>query len=98
MSFCRPFSTCSLSANGQLSENSLDSRSWFLDWPGVLALVGTLRQNPPYLRLKVLIDCHLPFSLAHGGMQVQIEETMRALNAIGVCVAPLRWWDENQEG
>jgi glycosyltransferase involved in cell wall biosynthesis len=48
--------------------------------------------------MKVLFGCQIPFSLAHGGMQIQIEETIRALNAIGVFAEPLRWWDDQQSG
>ena len=48
--------------------------------------------------MKVLFDCHLPFLLTHGGMQIQIEQTMAALDRLGVAVEPLRWWDEAQSG
>ncbi|HEY4415404.1 MAG TPA: glycosyltransferase family 4 protein [Verrucomicrobiae bacterium] len=48
--------------------------------------------------MKILFDCSLPFALAHGGHAVQIQQTMIALQAIGVEVEPLRWWDENQAG
>jgi glycosyltransferase involved in cell wall biosynthesis len=47
--------------------------------------------------VKILIDHGSPFLLAHGGMQVQIEKTLAALNAIGVDAEPLRWWDGGQE-
>jgi len=46
--------------------------------------------------MKVLLDCHLPFSIAHGGMQTQIEQTRVRLEQIGVEVDYLRWWDGNQ--
>jgi glycosyltransferase involved in cell wall biosynthesis len=46
--------------------------------------------------MKVLLSHDLPFALAHGGIQVQIEQTWKALEAIGVAVEPLRWWDPNQ--
>lgn len=48
--------------------------------------------------MKVLFNCHTPFSLAHGGAQIQIEETSKALQKIGVTVEPLRWWDDQQWG
>ncbi len=48
--------------------------------------------------LKVLFDCPVPFPLAHGGQQVQIEQTRTALERIGVQVEPLRWWDGSQTG
>lgn len=48
--------------------------------------------------MKVLFNCHVPFAFAHGGMQVQIEQTMTALQKLGVPVEPLRWWDEGQTG
>jgi hypothetical protein len=34
--------------------------------------------------------------LAHGGMQIQIDQTLAALKRIGVDAEPLRWWDANQ--
>jgi glycosyltransferase involved in cell wall biosynthesis len=48
--------------------------------------------------MKILLSCSLPFSLAHGGQAIQIQQTMAALQDIGVAVEPLRWWDENQKG
>jgi glycosyltransferase involved in cell wall biosynthesis len=48
--------------------------------------------------MKVLLNCHVPFSLAHGGAQIQIEQTKAALEKIGVEVEPLRWWEEKQTG
>lgn len=48
--------------------------------------------------MKILLDCHMPFLLAHGGAQIQIEQTKAALDQIGVEVEYLRWWDENQTG
>lgn len=46
--------------------------------------------------MKVLFDHNLPFLLAHGGMEIQIEQTKAALERIGVDVDYLRWWDANQ--
>ncbi len=46
--------------------------------------------------MKVLIDHGTPFQLAHGGYQIQMEETKRALEEIGVDVEWLRWWDSTQ--
>ena len=46
--------------------------------------------------MKVLFDHRTPFSLAHGGAQVQIEQTRDALRGIGVDVETLRWWDDRQ--
>lgn len=48
--------------------------------------------------MKVLFDHPSPFLLAHGGFQTQIEQTKRALEAIGVKVDFLRWWDSGQSG
>ena len=48
--------------------------------------------------MKVLFNCTLPFALAHGGQAIQIQQTMAAVQAAGVEVEPLRWWDENQQG
>ena len=46
--------------------------------------------------MKVLFNCHIPFMLAHGGMQVQIEQTKAALAQIGVETAFLEWWNDQQ--
>ena len=48
--------------------------------------------------MKVLFYCPLPFLLAHGGAQIQIEQTQAALQKIGVETEPLRWWDASQRG
>jgi glycosyltransferase involved in cell wall biosynthesis len=48
--------------------------------------------------MKVLIDHQLPFLLAHGGLQTQIERTKQALETAGLKVEYLRWWDDSQEG
>jgi glycosyltransferase involved in cell wall biosynthesis len=48
--------------------------------------------------MKVLIDHQLPFSLAHGGLQTQIERTKEALEGGGVDIEYLRWWDDAQTG
>ena len=46
--------------------------------------------------MKILINCPLPFALAHGGQAIQIQQTMAALEANGIQVEPVRWWDETQ--
>jgi glycosyltransferase involved in cell wall biosynthesis len=48
--------------------------------------------------MKILFDHALPFSLAHGGLQIQIEQTKQALERAGVAVEYLRWWDGGQTG
>ena len=48
--------------------------------------------------MKVLLENYTPFMLAHGGAQIQIEQTTAALERLGVAVEPLRWWDETQSG
>jgi glycosyltransferase involved in cell wall biosynthesis len=48
--------------------------------------------------MKILIDHQLPFLLAHGGLQIQIEQTKSALVAAGLDVEYLRWWDDSQKG
>jgi glycosyltransferase involved in cell wall biosynthesis len=48
--------------------------------------------------MKVLFNNHTPFMLAHGGAQIQIEQTMAALGQEGVEVEALRWWDDRQSG
>ena len=49
-------------------------------------------------RVKILVNCPLPFAFAHGGQAIQIQQTMAALAGIGLAVEPLRWWDETQTG
>jgi len=46
--------------------------------------------------MKILLNCPLPFALAHGGHQIQIQQTLAALEAAGVQAEPVRWWDETQ--
>jgi glycosyltransferase involved in cell wall biosynthesis len=46
--------------------------------------------------MRILFDHPTPFSLAHGGFQIQIEQTKVALESLGVEVDWLRWWDEKQ--
>ena len=52
----------------------------------------------PKLGMKVLINSSLPFALAHGGWQIQIEQTFAALRQNGVAVEYTRWADEAQQG
>jgi glycosyltransferase involved in cell wall biosynthesis len=47
--------------------------------------------------MKILLNCHVPFLLAHGGAQIQIEQTRAALEKIGVDVDYLHWWDDSQK-
>jgi glycosyltransferase involved in cell wall biosynthesis len=48
--------------------------------------------------MKIILDCHVPALLAHGGVQIQIEQTHRALLAGGVNAEFMRWWDAGQTG
>jgi glycosyltransferase involved in cell wall biosynthesis len=48
--------------------------------------------------MKVLLYCDYPFSLAHGGATIQVQQTYAALGQLGVEVEYLRWWDEAQRG
>ena len=48
--------------------------------------------------MKILFDHAHPFLLAHGGFQIQIEETKYALEQMGIEVEWLRWWDGRQTG
>jgi glycosyltransferase involved in cell wall biosynthesis len=48
--------------------------------------------------MKILTNCVMPFSLAHGGQAIQIQQTMAALQGLGLEVEPIRWWDESQTG
>ena len=48
--------------------------------------------------MKILFDHHLPFLLAHGGLQIQIEQTKAALESLGIEVEYLEFWDEKQRG
>jgi glycosyltransferase involved in cell wall biosynthesis len=46
--------------------------------------------------VKIALNCFTPFSLAHGGAQIQIEQIQRSLQNIGVEAEPMRWWDGKQ--
>jgi glycosyltransferase involved in cell wall biosynthesis len=48
--------------------------------------------------MRVLFDHSMPFALAHGGFQTQIEQTRTALIELGVDVDWVRWWDAGQKG
>lgn len=48
--------------------------------------------------VRVLFDHPCPFALAHGGFQIQIEQTKKALEDRGLDVEWLRWWDGSQRG
>jgi glycosyltransferase involved in cell wall biosynthesis len=48
--------------------------------------------------MKVLFDHAQPFLLAHGGVQIQIEQTKLALIRAGIDAEFVRWWDEEQRG
>ncbi|MEO7299439.1 MAG: glycosyltransferase family 4 protein [Verrucomicrobiota bacterium] len=48
--------------------------------------------------MKILFDHPDPFLLAHGGFQIQIEQTKVGLESAGVQVEYLRWWDDRQHG
>ena len=48
--------------------------------------------------MKVLLHHLTPFSLAHGGLQIQILRTRDALQELGVEVEFLRWYDGSQTG
>jgi glycosyltransferase involved in cell wall biosynthesis len=47
--------------------------------------------------MKILVDHPSPFLLAHGGVQVQIEQTKLALERSQVEVDFARWWDAQQQ-
>lgn len=47
--------------------------------------------------VKVLFDHGNPFFLAHGGFQIQIEQTRLALEGIGISAEFLKWWDSSQK-
>lgn len=48
--------------------------------------------------MKILFDHPAPFALAHGGFQIQIEQSKAALERRGIEVDYVRWWDEKQKG
>ncbi len=48
--------------------------------------------------MKILFESPTPVMLAHGGAHIQIEQTRAGLEAIGVEVDYLRWWDKEQTG
>jgi glycosyltransferase involved in cell wall biosynthesis len=48
--------------------------------------------------MKVILNTHTPFGLAHGGAQVNIERSRFELTQLGVDADVLRWWDAGQKG
>lgn len=48
--------------------------------------------------MKVLFDHFSPFFLAHGGFQIQIEQTLLAVLECGVQAEFLEWWNPDQKG
>lgn len=48
--------------------------------------------------MKILLEHGMPFQLAHGGYQIQIEQTKRGLEEAGAEVEWMRWWDDSQTG
>ncbi len=48
--------------------------------------------------MKILFNHSHPFSFAHGGFQIQIEQAIAAVGRIGVEWEYLRWWDASQRG
>jgi len=48
--------------------------------------------------MKIIFSTHTPAMLTHGGAQIQLEQTKKALEKLGVVVEPLRWWDPEQTG
>lgn len=60
--------------------------------------VDIIKGREYFSKVKVLFDHPNPFLLAHGGFQIQIEQTKKALEANGVEMEWLRWWDDQQKG
>src|SRR5271170_6376172 len=56
------------------------------------------RRTFNFIEMKVLFDHHLPFALAHGGVQHQLIQTKAALEKIGIETDFIRWWDDSQRG
>ena len=48
--------------------------------------------------MKILFDHSCPFAFAHGGVQIQIEQTKAALERRGLEIEYIRWWDDQQTG
>jgi len=63
-----------------------------------MGAVDIMKGREYFNKVKVLLDHPNPFLLAHGGFQIQIEQTKKALEGIGVEVEWLRWWDDGQKG
>jgi glycosyltransferase involved in cell wall biosynthesis len=64
----------------------------------MMGAVDIMKGREYFNIVKVLFDHPNPFLLAHGGFQIQIEQTKKALEAAGVEVEWLRWWDDGQKG
>lgn len=67
-------------------------------WPLPIALIVNLPvlSNNPVTRMKVLLYHFTPFSLAHGGQQIQILRTAQGLRNAGVDASFLDWHNETQ--
>jgi len=48
--------------------------------------------------MKILFAHSCPFAFAHGGFQIQIEQTKAALESRGLEIEYVRWWDDQQTG
>jgi glycosyltransferase involved in cell wall biosynthesis len=46
--------------------------------------------------MKIVFDRHVPAMLAHGGAQIQVDQTRLALQGIGLQADFMRWWDAGQ--
>jgi glycosyltransferase involved in cell wall biosynthesis len=46
--------------------------------------------------MKVLFNCHVPFSLAHGGAEIQIQRSKSAVETAGISTDYLKWWEDEQ--
>jgi glycosyltransferase involved in cell wall biosynthesis len=76
--------------------SGLDQKSALLLKLAALFALENLAQSAHFGCVKVLFDHPQPFSLAHGGVQIQIEQTKSALEKVGVEVEYVRWWDDSQ--
>lgn len=47
--------------------------------------------------MRILFDCGTPFFLAHGGLTLQVRQTLQALQRLGLTVEHARWWEDDLE-
>ncbi len=48
--------------------------------------------------MNIIVDCSIPFFLAHGGLTIQVRQTVESLRRLGVTADYARWWEDDLPG